>query len=171
MGPTGSGKSTLAGRAGEVLGIEPVHLDDVYHLPGWKALSPEEFHRRTEEITSRPRWILDGNYGALRRLHMHKAQLIVWLDPPGLVTWLRLIRRSLRRIVLKERCCNGNVETWGRTFFSRESVFLWAKSDRRRLATLEKEVAERSLPCVKLRCRRDVERWLASLASGTNSTP
>jgi adenylate kinase family enzyme len=166
VGPTGAGKSTLSRLLAERAGVEPVHLDDIYHQPGWTTLSPEDLHLRVEAITAGPRWIVDGNYGALRRLHMHKAELLIWLDLPLRVTLPRLLRRSLRRIIRREPCCNGNYETWRHTFFSGESILWWAiKTDGKRLVTLPAELDERKLPCVRLASRAAVRSWVATMLS------
>ncbi len=167
VGPTGSGKSTLAERIGGVVGVEPTHLDDIYHQPGWTTLGPEEFNRRVDEITARPRWIIDGNYGALRRLHMHKADLLIWIDLPLRTTLPRLLRRSLGRIVFRRACCNGNYETIWQTFFSPDSILWWAiKTDGKRLATLPEEIEERGLQLVRLRSPQDLKNWVTEMQDG-----
>ena len=162
VGPTGSGKSTLARKLGAELSIPVWHLDEIYHLPGWKSIRPPEFLSRVDSITSDSEWIVDGNYGTVRQPFMPRADLIIWLDLPLRMTLPRLLFRSLRRIIRRQPCCNGNYETFRQTFFSRQSILWWAIStDGRRLRFLEAETKNR--PHLRVRSSAELKRRLPML--------
>lgn len=78
----------------------------------------------------------------------------------------RLLRRTVRRIVRHEPCCNGNQETWSRAF-SRDSIIgwhlqTWAKKRR----TMRAWTAAPDGPPVLLLDRpRDAEVLLSSLTA------
>lgn len=159
VGPCGSGKSTLARQIGRERGLPVHHLDELYHLPGWNSLEPRDFDLTVQRLCRRDAWIIDGNYGAVRRPHLLKASFIVWLDLPLRITLPRLLHRSLRRAAFRVPCCNGNYETFRQVFASRESILLWAlQADRKRARNLAREVTP--LPHARLRTPREVRRWM-----------
>jgi adenylate kinase family enzyme len=121
----------------------------------------DELAARVAEVVAGPSWVIDGNYSAIRRCHLDAPDLFVWLDFPLHVTFARLLKRSLVRSWTAEPCCNGNRESFRRTFLHRESILLWAlTSHRRRMRNLLEDLAPR--PHVRLRGQRAVDRWLAT---------
>ena len=57
-------------------------------------------------------WVVDGSYrGKLGDLVLEAADTVVWLDLPRRVWLPRLLRRTVRRIVLREELWNGNRES------------------------------------------------------------
>jgi adenylate kinase family enzyme len=70
-------------------------------------------------------WIIDGNYKAVREITLSKADFCIILQYPKLLIFFRLLWRSLKRIILKEKICNGNYETFYETFFSKNSVLYY----------------------------------------------
>ncbi len=160
VGPCGSGKSTLAAKLAAHLGVEPTHLDDIHHQPGWTEAPDEVSQARVADVAARGRWVIDGNYTRFRTRHLGRIQLYVLLDLPLYVTFPRLVRRGIVRSITKEPCCNGNLETLPRTFFDRESLLLWALTGSiRRIGPLRRHVAAH--PHVHLRTQRQVDLWLA----------
>lgn len=159
VGPTGSGKSTVARELAQRLRIRAYHLDEYYHLPGWHSREPKDFTLTVKRITNRPAWIVDGNYGLVRRPFLSRADFIIWLDVPLRITLPRLIVRSLTRAAFRTPCCNGNTETFRQIFASHDSILLWAMTAGHRNAkALAKEVEPR--PHVRLRSAREVRAWL-----------
>ena len=162
VGPCGSGKSTLATKLAAHLGVEPTHVDEIFHQPGWTEAPPEQVHARLREVTARQRWVIDGNYRRFRTSYVDKIQLYVFLDLPLYVTFPRLVRRGVLRSVREETCCNGNRETLARTFLDRESLLLWALTGSvQRLPSLRRHVLAH--PHVRLRSQRAADRWLAGV--------
>jgi adenylate kinase family enzyme len=56
------------------------------------------------------------------------ADTIVWLDLPRWLVTVRVIRRSLRRVIRREELWNGNRERW-RNLVSRDpeiNIIVWA---------------------------------------------
>jgi hypothetical protein len=160
--PCGAGKSTVACRLAAVADVEPVHLDDIHWRPGWIEATRDEDHAAVAEVVTRPRWIVDGNYGGLRRENQDRVQLFVWLDLPLPVTFSRILRRCFVRSFRRVPCCNGNYESLWRTFFHHDSLLLWSlQTHHGRRRELAAELAGR--PHVRLRSTADVERWVAAI--------
>jgi adenylate kinase family enzyme len=123
-GVTGSGKSTLAARIAERTGLPWHPVDELTWRPGWVAVPDEEQRQRIEEICASERWILDTAYTSWRDVALARADLIVCLDYPRLLSLFRLLRRSVARVVDKRPICNGNTESF-RQLFSRNSIVVW----------------------------------------------
>jgi len=111
IGVTGSGKTTLAGDLARTLGISQVELDALRFGPGWSEPPNEVFRERVAKALQIAGWVTDGNYSMLRDIIWKQADTVVWLDYPFLVCFWRLLRRTLRRVVLQEELWNNNRET------------------------------------------------------------
>ncbi|WP_250005754.1 adenylate kinase [Actinoplanes sp. M2I2] len=164
-GVAGSGKSTLAARVGERLGLPYHSIDDLTWKPGWVARSEPEQRDLVRDLLAGDTWVIDNGYAMWVDLVLERADLVVGLDLPRRVSWLRLLRRSLSRIVHRTPICNGNYETWRNTFFARDALlYLHVKSFSRKRARLRRWHADPALPeTVLLRSPAEVERWFAAL--------
>lgn len=124
-GVTGSGKSSLATELGRLTGLPVILADEDFGwLPGWVQRPIQQQRRIAVERAAASGWIFDTAYGPYRQEIAERAELILCLDYPRLVSLRRLVRRSIRRIHSAEPVCNGNVETWSH-LFSTDSILLW----------------------------------------------
>lgn len=179
-GVTGSGKSVMAARIGCVLGL-PVHLvdDEIGWLPGWVGRSEAEQRDIVRRLVAEPAWVLDSAYGSWLDLVLPRVDLVVGLDYRRAVSLTRLLRRTGRRLVTRERVCNGNVESW-RQVVSRDSILVWHfrafARKRRRIrgwaadADRRRATGAAGPQVVHLRSPRHTEAWLAGLAAGQDVT-
>lgn len=109
VGTSCSGKSTLARRLSGILGSPCVELDALYWGPGWATRG--EFDRDVRASAKQPRWVIDGNYSAVRDAVWRRATTIVWLDLSFARVFSRALRRTAKRIVTGEPLYGGNRET------------------------------------------------------------
>ena len=126
VGTSGSGKSTLAGELAHQFGYPHVELDDINWLLGWKMRTDEEFRRLVDQESSKPDWIIDGNYTKSRDIVWPRADAIIWLDLPFRVVMSRIIWRSFWRGLEGRVMWGGCKASLKRGFLSRDSVVLWA---------------------------------------------
>jgi adenylate kinase family enzyme len=167
-GVTGSGKSTLAARMAAATGIPWHAVDDMTWEPGWVPVPVDEQRRRIEAICEGDRWILDSAYEQWLDVPLDRAQLVVGLDYPRIVSFARLARRTVARTIDRQLVCNGNVETW-RGALSDDSILRWHfRSFARKRARLRAWAADPSMPpTILLRSPAATERWMRALVAGS----
>jgi len=169
VGVTGSGKTTLAHRLAGQLHIPHVELDALHWGPHWTPRPAEVFSALAAEALSGEAWVTDGNYGKVRPIVWRSANALLWLDYSLPVCLWRLTKRLCRRVFQGEELWNGNRETLGDHFFSRDSLYLWALQThgryRRQYAAevLRPEYAH--LKVLRFKTPRAAEAWLAELDS------
>jgi adenylate kinase family enzyme len=159
----------------EVIGAEFVELDAIQHQPGWTQLTPDEFRARVQDATAADRWVVDGNYSAVREdIVWARADTIVWLDLPKRVVMRQIARRTAGRVFLRRQLWNGNRETL-RNALSRDpdrSVVMWAWTthssvhDRYRAAAGDPRWSH--LRFVRLSSRDDVSAFLDEVGTGVS---
>ncbi len=166
IGTTGSGKTTLAAELARVLGTVHIELDAFNWRPGWQAVPTDVFRRDVETALAAPQWVTDGNYHSVRDLVWERADCIVWLDYRLPLILSRLIRRTARRIVHREHCCNGNRENL-RLLLSRDSIILWALTThgprRRKYPELLRQCADQGKTVVIHRAPPETRAWVDAL--------
>lgn len=171
-GSSGAGKTTLARRIGARLDLPIVEIDALFHGPQW--VPRPSFEADVQAFAASPRWVTEWQYSPVRALLAERADLVVWLDlSRGLVLrqvlWRTVVRR-LRRTTL----WNGNREPPLRTLLTdRQHVVRWAWTTHRSSAA-RVEALHRDRPdliVVRLRSRRDVERWADGPLGGVADRP
>ncbi|PPQ92755.1 hypothetical protein CVT25_003864 [Psilocybe cyanescens] len=133
VGNSGSGKSTAGQALARMLGVPYISLDKIMWQPGWIETPAEEFKARLRaELDQAPDkgWVVDGNYE--RRggsMALEESTDIIWLDPPLLLYFPRIIWRTFLRLFrLREPCSPGCNERPTEVFFSKESIIWWCLS-------------------------------------------
>ncbi len=163
-GVTGSGKSHTARHLADIHGLPLVLADDLSWQPGWRQVEPQRQREMFAELADGDRWVFDTAYGIWLDIVLPRADLIVALDYPRWFSLQRLLRRTVRRMVTREKVCNGNVESL-RQAFSSDSILIWhfrsfARKHRRIQAfTQDPAIA----PTLVFRRSSGLERWLDEL--------
>jgi adenylate kinase family enzyme len=146
------------------LSLPHVELDAVHWGPNWAEPPVELFRQRADEALRGDRWVADGNYSKVRDLVWGRAEMLVWLDYALPLVMVRLVRRTLRRVITQEELWNGNRERLRDHLFTRQSLWLWALQSHRRH---RREYPARfqlpeycHLEVVRLRCPRAAAEWL-----------
>lgn len=166
-GVTGSGKTTTAAAIAEATGLPWHSVDDLTWQPGWIPVPPEEQRSRIAAICADDRWILDTMYGQWLDVPLPRVELIVALDYPRWLSFSRLLRRTVARIIDRQTICNGNVETL-RSQLGKDSILRWhfqsfAKK-RDRIEAWANACSTGERPTVlRFRRPRDLQRWIDRL--------
>ena len=98
IGYSGAGKSTAARMLGEKLGIPVLHLDTVYHMPGWQVRPNEEsIDIVSKFMTDNDSWIMDGNYKAIiQQQRFEQSDIIIFFDFDRITCFCRAFGRYLK---------------------------------------------------------------------------
>ena len=162
---SGSGKTTVARRLAALLGVPHVELDALHHRAGWREATADELRREVEPIVATNGWVVDGVYRSkLGDLTLERADTVVWLDLPRRVWLPRLVRRTVRRVVLREELWNGNRESLRSVLFGRDSLIRFAlRNDRSRRHRYPRELA--GYRVARLRSQREIDAFLRSVAA------
>ncbi len=133
VGTSCSGKTTLARQLAGVLGAPHVELDGIHWMSGWRERPVDEVRRMVSADAAAERWVMDGNYSAVRDIVWGRATAVVWLNYPFRVVLWRALSRTTRRVITREELFSGNREGFQQSFLSRDSIILWAITSHRRV--------------------------------------
>lgn len=168
VGTSGVGKSTLGQRLAVELGLDHIELDKLYWGPDWTPRDEDEFRSSLNTRTAGPAWAVTGNYAMYRSDFLDRVTHVVWLNYSAIAIARQLIPRTFCRAWTGERMYGGCVETFRRSFFSRESILLWAvttfRSNRRVYRSLFASSDLRSKERIELRSRHETKLWVESLS-------
>ena len=177
LGRTGSGKTTLARELSAAISVPHVELDALYFGPSFSTAPLPLLRERTSEAIAGDRWVTDGNKSAVRDLCWPRADSIIWLDYPLVVSLWRLGKRAIwRTSVLKAQ----SAETSGksglpRQFLSAAKGVLTAlrshKGQRRAYPRMFAEPENQHLAVVRLRSPRATRCWLARVVPAASPRP
>ena len=163
LGNAGSGKSTLARQLGVQLALPVVHLDLLFWEAGWREPATEVFRERLRVAMAGDRWITEGNYARKTfDLRLPRADVVIWLDTPPVVCMYRVLRRGLSgqpRPDLPEGC-KEKVDADYLNFL----MFTWRfETQSKPEIEAQQALVGPHVPQIRLRGRRQVSRFLASL--------
>ncbi len=152
------------------MNLPHIELDALHWGPNWTPTPRDEFRLQVADAVSAERWVVDGNYRSVREVIWPRVDTFVWLDYPLSIIIVRLLKRSIRRIVTREILWNDNRETVRGTFFSKDSLFLWAisfyRSHRREYRQLFSGPEYQHLTRIVLPNPRIAERFCVAVRDG-----
>lgn len=100
VGPLAAGKTTFAAELAGRLGAAHVELDELYWGPGWTRSPVDEFRSAVQTaLEDADRWVVCGDFDAVRDLIWPHVELVIWLDFPFRVILRRNIARRWQRHV------------------------------------------------------------------------
>lgn len=171
LGTSGCGKTHVAKRLAVILGVPYVCSDAILWGPNWTQKPPPDQLSGYDEATRRGAWTFDGNLGNATRaenaLVLARVDTLVWLDLPFWRVFSQLLARTIKRAWTREELWHGNRESWRVSFFTRDSILLWAirtyRPNRLRYAEHFADPGYARLKKIRFTRRRDVNAWLAML--------
>ena len=163
-GCSGSGKTTLAAALATRLGVPHHELDALFHGPGW--VPRPTFVADVTALAATESWVVEWQYDQVRSLLLTRADLLVWLDLSRTRVFAQLLSRTVVRRLRRVELWNGNREPPLHTIFTDpEHVVRWAWGSYARIGPRVRAVLAQHDPpvVVRLRSRREIQRWLAHL--------
>lgn len=94
VGNNGSGKSFLAKELSAITGLPLVHLDVEFWRPNWEMPSKEQWIKKQLELTSKEKWIIDGNHTDTMELRFKASDIIIFLDINRFVCLFSVLSRN-----------------------------------------------------------------------------
>ncbi len=177
VGVTSSGKSTLAESLARRFDLNYIELDALNWEPNWQAAPLEVFRARVEKATEADKWIVAGNYHAVRDLIWHKAEMVIWLDYPLRTVLWQLTRRTLKRWWTQELLWGTNRESLWVHFkvWSTNSLYHWLFKTfwrrKREIPMLLSQPEHQHLKLIRLKHPRETKEWLKGLARHEYTIP
>lgn len=172
IGTTGSGKTTLARNIATRTERVHIDLDDHHWLPNWVSRPPEQFRARMVDVLAAvpaaQHWVVSGNYSVVQDIVWPRAQTIVALDYSAPRVFWQLLCRTFSRCISRTPVCNGNTETFDKSFLSKDSILVWFfKSHWRRRRTLQALIdnpgVNAYLRIIRLQNPEQTQKWLTTL--------
>jgi predicted kinase len=171
IGRTGSGKTTLGRELSATLGVPHVELDSLYFGPNFNTVPLSVLRERTSAAISGEHWVTDGNKSAVRDLVWPRADTIIWLDYPLVVSLWRLGKRALwRTSMLTEQAeKTGKRSNLPQQFIAGAQGVLTAlrshRDQRREFPILFAKPENQHLAIVRLNSPVATQRWLENIKS------
>jgi adenylate kinase family enzyme len=169
VGVTGSGKSTLAEKLGQRFNMHFIELDALHWEPNWQEAPLEVFRARLLQAMQAEKWIVAGNYRAVRDLIWPRAEALIWLDYPFRTVFCQLTRRSVRRWWTRELLWGTNYEPlWIHLkLWSKESLYNWLIQTywrrKKEYTALLSQPEHQHLAVIRLNHPKETEVWLEQL--------
>ena len=126
VGTSGSGKSTFARELASKARLHYVELDRLHWGSNWTPRPALEFQQSVQRETEGERWVVDGNYSAVREAFWPRATHVVWLNFSRTIVFSRIIRRTFKRAITQEELWHGNRESLRKALLSKQSILLWS---------------------------------------------
>jgi adenylate kinase family enzyme len=177
VGKCGAGKTTLATQLADRLNLTNVELDAINWQPNWISLRWCEMRKHVDKaLPVDGYWIADGNYiRVVRDIVWGRADTLIWLDYSLPVASLRVLRRTIGRIVRRKELWNGNRETLRNhlTCNLNQNLFLWTIrmhwQHRKDFPAHFKQPEYSHLNVLRFRTPKETEQWLCGLSNATES--
>jgi adenylate kinase family enzyme len=175
VGVTGSGKSTLAEKLARQFDMNFIELDALHWERDWQGAPLPVFRTRVEKAIQAEKWIVAGNYRAVRDLTWPKAEAVIWLDYPLWTVFWQLTRRNFKRWWSRELLWGTNYEPLWIHFklWSKESLYNWLFQTywrrKREYAILFSLPEHRHLKLIRLKNPKETAEWLEQLRKVTLS--
>ncbi|MEO6501460.1 MAG: AAA family ATPase [Jatrophihabitantaceae bacterium] len=159
-GSSGAGKSTLAAELARRRQLSYTELDSLFHGPGW--VPRPQFLDDVRAVIAGDSWVSEWQYDDARPLLLDRADTLIWLDFPRRTVMHRVLRRSLRRALLRERAFNDNTENPSAWLDSGHPIrWAWSHHEHTRAKVLAAIEQRPDLTVIRFGSPAEVRRWLA----------
>eukprot|EP01084_Bolivina_argentea_P102245 183201_1 len=146
--------------------LKHIELDHLYWEKHWKVRNGEHFRMLIKQRMKRSKniWIIDGNYLCAKELLWSNTQVVIWLEFEFWEVYYRGWKRTIKRIITKEKVCNNNTETFSQVLRG-TSIPYWVwrvhGEFRDRIPRLLRKYPHIKL--IKIPSPRHCEYWLSNL--------
>lgn len=165
FGVTGVGKTTAARKLARIIGGSAIDLDEINwapaHLAAWTERPTNESYAMVRQAVSAERFVIAGNYAKFRTAIEPRLDAGIFLDYPAPFAFARLLKRTLTRVITRERVCNGNVESWRRVLSKDSIVVWWLKTFQLRRRNMNARIEDPSdVPILRVRSHAQLDELM-----------
>ncbi|MAR37242.1 MAG: adenylate kinase [Chloroflexi bacterium] len=166
IGNSGSGKTYLSKIISKTLSVKHIESDSIWWQKNWEVTPYLKFQSQMKKILSNEEWVLDGNY---LRLYddeeiRKKVQVLIWIDLPLYIILYRIILRTFKRVITKEKLWGKNTETFRMNFFSKDSIILYVikvhHNNRKNILKLINHPDNKHIKVIKLNTKTNVNEFI-----------
>ena len=127
IGTSGSGKTSFAELICKKHNLHNIELDSLFWKENWIESGNEEFRNMIkEEMRDKTGYVINGNYNKVKDITWGNCDTIIWLDYSRFIVMYRVIKRTFIRVFTKKILWQGNIETFKKSFLSKDSIIIWA---------------------------------------------
>lgn len=164
VGTSGSGKTTFARQLAQRMDWAHIELDNLHWEANWQEADLETLTARVTHAMQADGWVMDGNYGKISHLTWPRADTVIWLDYPRWLVMGRVIRRTARRVLTRQKLWDaGNVEGL-QAVFGKDSIIAWAwntyERRKREYPKLFSQPEHAHLTVIRFESPRAAAQWL-----------
>jgi len=163
IGSPGTGKTTFATQLAEKTKLPLIHLDLYYHDKSkdyYNEINKEAWYAKVDELISKDKWIIDGNYNSTLEARVRRADTIIFFD---------FSRRAAFNGVLQRRVKPHNKKRHDMPSDWREHIdfgflrYIWKYNKDKRPKVRETIFAPKDKTVVVFRNRKDANNFLTML--------
>lgn len=157
IGKSGAGKTTFSKKLAKALGINVVHLDDLFWKSGWeRAYSAEQWEQKMSELISQEEWILDGNYHNTLELRLGRADTVIFFD----INPFRSLMQALKRKYIDKTKDKIDIHQKAGLVKMVKTIFTFPTKE-----MLSKIKKTREIDVCVIKSRKDADRFLEKIKS------
>jgi adenylate kinase family enzyme len=143
-----------------------IELDQLFWKPNWEQPTDEEFFKKIENALNQETWILDGNYTRTIPVKWKNVTCIIWIDYNFSRTLYQAVKRAIVRIRSRQEIWpnTGNVETFKKTFMSKDSILIWTlktfKKNRINYSKLEHDPKISHIKFIRIQSPKEAQQFI-----------
>jgi adenylate kinase family enzyme len=158
IGISGSGKSVFARELAEKTKLPLFHMDNLFWRGDWEAVPESDYLRHHSEVVARDSWVIEGYVDEAMASRLASADLVLYLDFPGLLCSWRVVKRWL----MHRKTSRPELPEEARERL--KMSFVWMVLMRRERPIIERALDHKKAPhVVRFRFPRDAQTYLGRL--------
>ena len=96
VGISASGKSVFGRELEEHTGLPLFHMDNLFWRGKWESIPESEYLKEEQKLICKDKWIIEGYVDEKMSGRLELADLVIYLDYPGILCFSRVIWRWLK---------------------------------------------------------------------------
>lgn len=162
VGCPGAGKTTFCRKFAKKVELPIIHLDTYYldkEKPYYYAQDMDAWVAKATELTSRDKWVMDGNFGATFKVRFARSDTVIFLDYPRYLCMGRILKRYIQ---VRKQPRPEVPSNWQEKFDWKFIRYVWKFKKQSRQKIID-ALHDAGVDPIVFKKPRDAERYLQSL--------